>query len=138
MKKQDEIANPLQNLHTQRVEYNIFLVENRGEEPLVRDTHTLINLLSHLYIRCSCKQMILKREDIGSDFMNLSTGLARKLLEKCIEYRFIFAILGEREAYVGPEWARLIQEFESTGKMLFASTLQEAHQFLFNVDEDLL
>jgi hypothetical protein len=79
-----------------------------------------------LFFINNCSAIILKRENVISDFFNLSTGLAGEILQKFSNYNKRMAIIGDFENVKSKALHDFIYESNKTKQILFVKTAEEA------------
>lgn len=74
--------------------------------------------------------LAVHEENITPDFFDLSTGVLGDILQKCSNYRFRLALIGNFETYPSASLQAFIRESNRGRHVFFASTLPEALKVL--------
>ena len=94
------------------IDYNIIL-----KEP---------NDFFDIFFGNNCSTIILKKENIISDFYDLSTGIAGEILQKISNYRKRMAVIGDFENIKNKILKDFIYESNKAGEIIFVKTVEEA------------
>jgi hypothetical protein len=79
----------------------------------------------------NCSTVLIKKENIPSDFFDLSTGIAGEILQKFSTYGKRMAILGDFENIKSRALKDFIYESNKTKQILFVNTVEKALE-IFN------
>jgi hypothetical protein len=74
----------------------------------------------------NCSSIILKKENMGDKFFDLSTGIAGEILQKFSNYRKRLAIIGSYEDIKSKSLKDFIYESNKTKQVIFVKTKEEA------------
>jgi site-specific DNA-methyltransferase (adenine-specific) len=122
--KMDAHKEPEIQLHAKGI------VEIIDNGVIVNKPDDIIAILEVMFYH-KCSAAIIKKENIGDDFFNLSTGIAGEALQKLSNYRKRMAIIGDFETIQSGSLKDFIYESNKTKQILFVSALDEAIQ-IFN------
>jgi hypothetical protein len=78
---------------------NIGIARIKSDEILIKDGQSALDLLATVTYETDCERIIIDKSAIAEDFFDLSTKLAGEVLQKCINFHFKVAILGDFSAY---------------------------------------
>jgi hypothetical protein len=84
-----------------------------------------------LMVDCSINgagTIILREQNLKSDFFDLKSGFAGEILQKFSNYRMKLVIVGDFKKYSGKSLKDFIYESNKTGLIIFISTIDEALQ----------
>jgi hypothetical protein len=74
--------------------------------------------------------LVLRREELATEFFNLRSGLAGEILQKVSNYRVRLAILGDFSDIQSRALRDFIRESNATGQVVFAPDLDAAQGLL--------
>jgi hypothetical protein len=97
------------------------------------DNNIIINSIDDIFSLCFVNNrstIIIKKENIITDFFNLSTGLAGEILQKFSTYHKRLAIIGDYTNIKSKSLKDFIYESNKTGQIIFVNTLEEALRIL--------
>jgi len=95
-------------------------------EPIITDAQTALDLLATVDYTDDCSRIAINKEAIIESFFKLSTGLAGEILQKVVNYRKKFAIVGDFSHYQSKPLHDFIYECNNGRDVFFVSTEQEA------------
>lgn len=105
---------------------NIEMARITGEELLITDTQSALDLIATASYETQCNRIILDKESVCDDFFILSTRLAGDVLQKYINYGIKMAIIGDYSHYTSKPLHDFIYESNHGKDFFFVSTLDEA------------
>lgn len=73
-----------------------------------------------------CNILIMKENNLSSDFYRLHTGLAGEILQKFSTYSFKLAIIGDFSKYTSKNLQDFIRESNKGNRIFFVNDLDEA------------
>jgi hypothetical protein len=79
---------------------------------------------------CDCNKIILDKSALHPDFFVLSTRMAGDILQKCVNYQFRLAIVGDHSGYTSKPLKDFIYESNKGRHCCFVSTEEEALAWL--------
>jgi hypothetical protein len=107
------------------------IVEITDNNFSIKNTDDLDDIFN-IFFTNNCSTIILKKENITSEFFNLSSGLAGEILQKFSNYRKKMAIVGDYSAIKSKALKDFIYESNKTKQIIFVNSTEEA----FKIFED--
>ena len=114
------------------VEKGISIAVVFGEEKVITDIQTALDLLMTVRYETGADCMILDKNIVCEDFFVLSPGLAGEILQKFINYGVKAAFYGTYSHYTSKPLKDFIYESNKGKDFYFVSTKEEAIQKLLN------
>lgn len=108
------------------VQNGISIAIIQGDEAVITDTQSALDLLATLDYFDNCQRMALYKEAIIEDFFTLSTGLAGDVLQKFVNYEKKLAIIGDFSIYDSASLKAFIYESNRGNQIFFVANEQEA------------
>lgn len=108
-----------------------YLVNNRKIAELISDSTIITNvesgveILGNLYYD-GFDAIIMKEQNISSDFFDLKTGVAGEILQKFSTYRMRLAVTGDFSTYISNSLQQFISESNRIGHVNFVRNTDEA------------
>lgn len=96
---------------------------------IMNELEDTIDLLGNAYYM-GAENILLKKEQISSDFFDLKTGFAGEVLQKFSNYRMKLAIVGDFSGFTSKSLRDFIKESNRNGHINFVSTRDEAMKVL--------
>lgn len=93
-----------------------------GHDVMVHTTSDFLDMLAN----AGSDTVAVRGDSLHPDFFNLETGLAGEMLQKASTYRKRVIILGEFREIPRKSLRDFVRESNSTGKVVFASDINEA------------
>lgn len=105
------------NLKTKEINSRVvaFAESDRVE---IKDISSALDFLMNVSYSTKCDAIALNKEAISEDFFSLRTGLAGEVLQKFINYKMKFAIVGDFSMYDSKALRDFIYE-SNNGKDIF-------------------
>lgn len=97
-----------------------------GDEPVVVDVQSALDLLMTAKYECGAKNIILDKKQITEKFFVLSSGLAGEILQKYVNYGGRIAIVGDFSHYTSKPLHDFIYESNQGKDVFFVATTQQA------------
>ena len=97
-----------------------------GDGVIISDAQSALDLIMSVSYETGCRRMAVFKEALAEDFFDLSTGLAGEVLQKCVNYRIKFAIIGDFSKYTSKPLKDFIYESNKGREIFFVSTEQQA------------
>lgn len=105
------------------------IAEYTSSDLIIKNAEDGLNLLGEAYFQ-GFDGIILHSENIGSEFFDLSTGIAGEVLQKFSNYRMRLAIVVSPELAKSKSLQQFIMESNKVGHINFSETPEEALQKL--------
>lgn len=102
----------------------------RGEEIMITDGASAVELLASARYETGCSAVILHKEQLDESFFRLSSGLAGEVLQKFVNYQMRLAIVGDLSQYTSKPLRDFIYESNQGSHVGFWSTEEEALAWL--------
>lgn len=102
----------------------------RGEEILITDGTTAVELLASVRYETGCSAVILRKEQLAEDFFRLSSGVAGEVLQKFVNYQMRLAIVGDFSHYTSKPLRDFIYESNQGTQVGFWPTVEAAQAWL--------
>ncbi len=106
--------------------YNSNIAVFEGNEIVINDTASALDLLSTLSYGYQCYSAVLKKENVCGDFFDLKTGLAGEILQKFVNYHFSVAIVGDFSNVSSKALRDFIFESNKGKTVFFAANAEDA------------
>ena len=97
-----------------------------SDMPILTDAQTMLDLLATVFYEDECSRVAINEEAIVEDFFKLSTGMAGEMLQKVINYRQKFSIIGDFSKYTSKPLQDFMGECNRGRDIFFVKTEQEA------------
>ena len=101
------------------------IAEIISEEIIINNLQDALDLIANISYQ-EINKIILKENNITNSFYNLRSGLAGEILQKCVNYGFKIAIVGNFEKYEGKSLKAYIIECNRGNQSFFVSDISEA------------
>ena len=102
----------------------------RGEEVILTDGASAVELLASARYETGCSAVILRKEQLDEAFFRLSSGAAGELLQKFTNYQMRLVIVGDFSHYTSEPLKDFIYESNKGRQVGFCATEQEALEWL--------
>lgn len=96
----------------------------------MRSADDVLDMIASVIWNDEADDLAVHEENIIPDFFDLSTGVLGDILQKCSNYGFRLALIGDFEKYSSTSLQAFIRESNRGRHVFFARTLQEALNFL--------
>jgi hypothetical protein len=97
------------------IDYNLVLSQAQDFLDLIGDS-----------VSNNCSRLIISGSNLHEDFFKLHTGLAGEILQKCSNYNFRLAIIGDFSRYKSNSLHDFIRESNKGRSVFFVNTLDDA------------
>ena len=74
----------------------------------------------------NCSSAIIQEKNLHPDFFRLHTGVAGEVLQKCSNYRFRLAVIGDFTKYKSKNLQDFIRESNKGNRVYFLDNINEA------------
>lgn len=101
-----------------------------GEEILITDGSSAMDLLASVRYETGCSAMVLRKEQLAEDFFRLSSGIAGEVLQKFVNYQMRLAIVGDFSHYTSKPLRDFIYESNNSTQVGFQPTVEAALAWL--------
>ena len=101
-----------------------------SDEMIIKDTQTAIDFIMSVKYETNCSKIAINNEAIIEDFFILSKGIAGEILQKFINYKIKFAIIGDYSKYTSKPLKDFIYESNKGKDIFFVATEDEAVKML--------
>jgi hypothetical protein len=98
----------------------------RGDDILVPDNQSALDLIATIRYETGCDAMALPQWRLQRIFFRLSTCLAGEILQKFVNYRMKLAIIGDFSVYKSKPLHDFIRECNRGQNVFFVSSKEEA------------
>ena len=102
----------------------------RGEEIMITDGASAVELLASARYETGCSAVILHKEQLDESFFRLSTGLAGEVLQKFVNYQMKLAIVGDFGRYTSKPLQDFIRESNEGRQICFQPSEEAALAWL--------
>lgn len=121
-------------MKTKVVERNkISVAVIESNEPVITDVESALDFIATIQYETGCHRIALNKAAIAEDFFKLSTRLAGDILQKFINYRVKFAIIGDFSHYTSKPLKDFIYECNHGQDIFFVSDEEQAVEKLTGV-----
>ncbi|MGC1390101.1 MAG: DUF4180 domain-containing protein [Bacteroidales bacterium] len=104
---------------------NTVFAELTDETSVISEIQDVLDLIGHCGLN-NCNKIVIKEQNLHSDFFRLSTGLAGEILQKFSTYDFKLAIIGDFSKYISKNLQDFIRESNRGRSIFFVSDMDEA------------
>ena len=101
------------------------IAELTGKECVIHSPDDFLDLIGNLGSQ-NCGILILNEENLDPDFFDLKTKLAGEILQKCSNYHFRIAIVGDFTKYTSKSLHDFIYESNKGKLVSFSENLDSA------------
>lgn len=101
-----------------------------GEEILITDGSSAMDLLASVRYETGCSAMVLRKEQLVEEFFRLSSGIAGEVLQKFVNYQMRLAIVGDFSHYTSKPLRDFIYESNNGTQVGFQPTVEAALAWL--------
>lgn len=108
------------------------IAEIISDDKIINNLQDALNLISNISYQ-EINKIILKENNITSDFYKLKTGLAGEILQKCVNYNIKIAIVGNFEKYESKSLRAFIIESNKGNQFFFVSDISKAKEMLSGI-----
>ena len=97
-----------------------------SKDKLIKDAQSALDLMASVQYETGSNHIAVNKEAISEDFFSLKTCLAGDILQKFINYKVKFAIIGDFSYYTSKALKDFIYECNSGRDIFFLSSENEA------------
>ena len=101
-----------------------------SDEIIIKDTQSAIDFIMSVKYETNCSKIAINKEAIIEEFFILSKGIAGEILQKFINYKIKFAIIGDYSKYTSKPLKDFIYESNNGKDIFFVATEDEAVKML--------
>lgn len=105
-----------------------------AEGVVVHTAEDVLDMLASVLWIEEAQHLVLHEGNVTPQFFDLTTGVLGDILQKCSNYRFRLALVGEFDKYGSNSLRAFIAESNRSGHVLFVKTLEEALERLTDAD----
>ena len=98
----------------------------QSDEIVISNVSSALDFMMSISSETGCDCIALNKEAIHEDFFVLSTGLAGEILQKFINHRMKFAVIGDFSQYTSKALQAFIYESNQGRDIFFVSLVEEA------------
>lgn len=98
----------------------------RNDKVLISDVQSALDTMATVQYEVDAKHIIIPKSLISEDFFDLKTRLAGDILQKFINYKVKFAIVGDFSMYTSKSLKDFIYECNKGRDIFYLSTEQQA------------
>lgn len=95
-------------------------------EPLITNVQSALDLMATVRYETGCDRLLVRKELVAEPFFDLKTRIAGDILQKFINYRFKFAIVGDFSGYESKSLRDFIRESNNGKDAFFVPSEEEA------------
>lgn len=103
---------------------NIAIIKN--DTVLISDVQSALDTMATVQYKIDAKHIIIHKSLISEDFFDLKTRLAGDILQKFINYKVKFAIVGDFSMYTSKSLKDFIYECNKGKDIFYLATEQQA------------
>jgi hypothetical protein len=107
----------------------INIAELADPDTIISSLQDAVDLLGETYFS-GCSSIIIREENLHSDFFRLHTKLAGDILQKFSNYQMKLAIVGDFSKYQSKSLQEFIGESNRGNRVFFVENLEEAVSML--------
>jgi hypothetical protein len=114
------------------VEHNVNnnrIAEIISNDIVINNLQDALDLIANISYQ-EINKIIIKENNVTSDFYKLRSGLAGEILQKCVNYRIKIAIVGNFERYESESLKAFIIESNRGNQFFFVSNVSKAKEML--------
>lgn len=100
---------------------------------IIKDVQSAIDFIMSVKYETNCSKIAINKKAITEDFFILSTGIAGEILQKFINYKIKFAIIGDYSKYTSKPLKDFIYESNNGKDIFFVTNEDEAIKILSKV-----
>lgn len=104
-----------------------------SDEMIIKDVQSAIDFIMSIKYETNCSKIAINKNAITEDFFILSTGVAGEILQKFINYKIKFAIIGDYSRYTSKPLKDFIYESNNGKDIFFVANEDEAIKMLSEV-----
>ncbi|MDD4774722.1 MAG: DUF4180 domain-containing protein [Eubacteriales bacterium] len=97
-----------------------------SDEVIITDVRSALDFMMSVNYETGSHAIVLNKDAITPDFFVLSTQIAGEILQKFINYRFKFAIVGDFSGYTSKPLKDFIYESNKGRDIFFVSSEEDA------------
>jgi hypothetical protein len=101
------------------------IAEVSSTDLIISSPEDALDLLGNLYYQ-GFDHIVIREENITTDFFDLKTGIAGEILQKFSNYRVRLAVIGDFSKYTSKSLKDFLYESNKGGQITFVRTLEEA------------
>ncbi len=105
------------------------IAELTDEIVLITEAQDILDLLGDMTYQ-GCSRLIIREENLHTDFFRLYTGLAGEILQKFSNYKCKLAIIGDFSKYKSKNLQDFIHESNKGNMIFFVDNLNTALSYL--------
>ncbi len=105
------------------------IAEVVSDEIVIGDLQDALDLIGDASYN-GAHRIIIKEENIISDFFRLSSGIAGEILQKCVNYNVKLAIIGSWDKPMSQSLRAFIIECNRGNQFFFVESFQKAKEML--------
>lgn len=108
-------------------------IEIVSDEVIINTEQDALDLMANIDYQYDSKRIILKENNLNTDFFDLKSGLAGAILQKFSNYRVQLAIIGEFSKYHSKSLQDFIYESNKQKRILFVENIEHALNNLLKI-----
>lgn len=109
---------------------NTLIAIIQSDGVIIADAQSALDFIMSIQYETGCRHIVINKAAITEEFFKLSNGIAGEILQKFINYRVKFAVIGDFSHYVSKPLKDLIYESNHGKDVFFVSTEEEATEKL--------
>jgi len=116
--------NELQMLKYFEIE-NTVIAELTDEKFIISQPQDILDLIGDS-VSYNCSRLMIREQNLHTDFFRLHTGLAGEMLQKFSNYNFKLAVVGDFSKYKNKSLQDFIRESNKGRSIFFVNTREDA------------
>lgn len=97
-----------------------------GDGAVVHTAADVLDMLASIIWNDDAQDLVIHEANIVPEFFDLRTGVLGDILQKCSNYRFRLALIGDFDKYEGASLQAFMTESNRGRHVLFVKTLEDA------------
>jgi hypothetical protein len=104
---------------------NTVIAELIDEKFIISQPQDILDLIGDS-VSCNCSRLMIREQNLHTDFFRLHTGLAGEILQKFSNYNFKLAVIGDFSKYKNKSLQDFIRESNKGRSIFFVNTREDA------------
>lgn len=100
--------------------------ELKADGVVMKSPQDILDFIGTVLWANEADHLVVHARNVAQEFFDLSTGLAGEMLQKCSNYGFRLALVGDFQSYPSESLHAFIRECNRGRHVYFAETLEEA------------
>ena len=104
---------------------NTVIAELIDEKFIISQPQDILDLIGDS-VSYNCSRLMIREQNLHTDFFRLHTGLAGEILQKFSNYNFKLAVVGDFSKYMNKSLLDFIRESNKGRSIFFVNTREDA------------